>query len=242
MGLIMEITKKILLVFFLLESCVFSQSLSVGVSGGISIIQGSGYFTNNLGLYGVHKANGTESSFAGLGFRNENSFVLKINYGLKNNPIRLITQINYIPMRGNGTVKVYDQISQWYIQEEVTTKLDIWSLCVGARYMFNFRKISLYSQALLLANYFGDTRLEFDYGTTELTRVDYKNGMRYGLNFGLGIIYNIIRDIDLDVGASYSFMNMWNRRKANPSDYPYESVESKMNTINIIIGVDYTIL
>ncbi len=238
----MKTTKSVLFIFFLLESCIFGQSLSVGVSGGISIIQGPNYFTNNLGLYGIHKVNGTESSFAGLEFKNENSFVLKIDYGIKNNPIRLITQINYIPMRGNGSIKVYDQLSQWDIQEEVTTKLDIWSLCVGAKYKVNFRKISPYAQALFLVNYFGDTRLEFDYGTTELTRVDYKNGMRYGLNFGLGIVYNIRSDIDLDIGASYSLMNMWNSRKANPSDYPYESVESKMNTINLLIGVNYTIL
>ena len=238
----MKMTIKIISVFFLLGSSVFSQSLSVGVSGGISRIQGDNYFTNNLGSYGRNKVNGTESSFAGLKFRNENSFILKINYGLENSPIRLIAQINYIPMRGNETVRIYDQISQWYIKEEVITKLDIWSLCVGARYKINFQKIKPYAQALFLSNYFGDTRLEFDYGTTESIRTDYKNGMRYGLNFGLGIVYNITRNIDLDIGASYSFMNLWNSRKANPLDYPYESVEAKLNTINLLIGIDYTIL
>jgi opacity protein-like surface antigen len=142
-------------------------------------------------------------------------------------------------MRGEGSKSIYDDVSQSYLQEKVITKLDIWSLCVGGGYEIKFRKFKPYAKALFLANYFDDTRLEFDFGNNESLRPDYKNGMRYGLNVGLGVAYNITSNFSLDAEASYSFMNIWNRRDANPDDYPYESAEEKMKTLNLIIGVDY---
>jgi len=238
----MKTTIKILCIFLLFGGYVYSQSLSIGIGSGISIIQGHNYFTDNLGLYGLNKVNGTESSFAGLRFKSENSFMLEIDYGIKNIPISLMTQINYIPMRGNGSVSIYDYLAKENIQENVITKLDIWSFCIGTIYKINLNKIKPYAKALFLANYFGDTRLEFDYGSIELIRPDYKNGMRYGLNFGLGIKYEIFKEIGLDIEGSYSFMNIWNGRTENPANYSYESVEAKMNTLNLSIGLDYIIL
>ena len=73
-------------------------------------------------------------------------------------------------------------------------------------------------------------------------RRDYQNGMRYGLCFGIGLGYSVIKDIDLEISANYDYMNLWNRRGVNQIYEIHPSAEERMNILNIELGVYYNIL
>ena len=238
----MKTIVKTLCIVLFLGGNVLGQSLSLGIGTGISIVQGHNYFTNNLGPAGLYFVNGTEAEFNGLKFKNENDFAFNIKYGFKYLPISIVTQIHYMPLRGNQSVNIYDSFFQQNILYDITTKIDIWSLNIGVRYATEIFKVKPYLAASMLLDYFGDTWLEFENGNNLFMRRDYQNGMRYGLCFGIGLGYEAIKNIDVEIGANYNYMNLWNRRGANPMDEIHPSVEERMNILNIELSVYYNIL
>ena len=238
----MDAIKKIFFIILLLSINNYSQSLSIGLGSGISIVQGNNYFTNNLGPAGLYYVNGAESEFKGLDFRNEYDFAVNIKYGFKYVPFSLVAQIHYLPLRGIQSVNIYDDLLKQNILNDVTTEIDIWSLKIGARYATIIQKVKPYLTASILLNYFGDTWFKFEHDNNISKWRNYKNGMRYGLNLGFGFGYEVINNIDLDIEANYNFMNLWNRRGTNPIDKIHPSVEERMNTLNIELGVYYRML
>ena len=238
----MDTIKKIFFIILLFSINNYSQSLFIGLGSGISIVQGNNYFTNNLGPAGLYFVNGAESEFKGLNFKNGYDFAVNIKCRFKYIPFSLVTQINYIPLRGNQSVNIYDDLLKQNILNDVTTEIDIWSLKIGARYATEIQKVKPYLTASMLLNYFGDTWLQFEHDNNITLWRNYQNGMRYGLSIGFGLGYEIINNINLEIETNYDYMNLWNRRGANPIDKIHPSVEERMNTLNIELGVYYKIL
>ncbi len=238
----MRSIKKSFCIILLAAIDIFSQSLSIGLGSGISAVQGDNYYTDNLGLAGLYFINGTRSEFTGLKFRNENDFSVNVKYAFEYFPLSLVTQIHYIPMRGKQSADIYSQAYFKTIQNEVTTKIDIWSFSIGPRYELEIKKLRPYITASLLLNYIGDTWLQFEYYNDLSMWRNNQNGMRYGLSLGFGVGYEAFSNIDFEIGANYNYMNLWNRRGANPEDKIHLSVEERMNTLNISLRVFYLIL
>lgn len=239
LGYFINIIKKIIVITLLAIINIYSQSLSVGLSSGVSIVQGDNYFTKDFGYYGTYFRNAAESHVAGLRFKTEPDFAVNVKYGLSFIPVSLVAQIHYIPMRGEQTLSIYDVRFNHTSQEDVTTKLDIWALNVGVRYSTEIIKLKPFITASFLMNYFGDTWLQLVHGTTITMYPNYENGMRYGYNYGVGVGYEALKNIDFEIEASYSYMNVWNRREAYPPNDPDSSVEERMNNLNFLLGAYY---
>ncbi|MCF8296834.1 MAG: outer membrane beta-barrel protein [Melioribacteraceae bacterium] len=239
----MSSKRIVFIIFFLLVIQTYSQSLYFGLSSGISSVQDNNYFTNNLGAAGKHYVNGAESIFGGLKFGNdEYQFAIKMKYGFSDIPFSLSAQIHYIPLRGSQSVDIYNSVYNQNILQDVTTMIDIWSLRIGGRYTYEADKFKPYTTLSLLLNYWGDTWLQYEYYDNISLWRNYENGIRYGLNMGGGIGYELVENIELEIEVNYNYMNLWNRRGANPIDKIHPSEEEKMNTLNFELCVYYKLL
>jgi hypothetical protein len=218
-----------LIVFF--AATAHCQSLSIGVSSGINVVRGKNYYTEDLGPDGIWFVNGAWGFFHGLKFGNEPDFALATKYSLK--VFDLTAQIHFIPMRGGQVVEVpmFDGKQTRILYPSVTTKMDIWSFQVGARYSVEVRGFRPFFAASCLMSYFGDTRLQFDYGDLTTHLSNYTNGMRYGYRVGLGVGYTVTPKFDIELGGGFNSMNPVNGRAG----------EGRMNTIDIALSAYYTI-
>lgn len=233
--------KIIILIIIILSINNYCQSLYIGFGSGVTKIQGNNYFTKDLGNAGAHYVNGVVSMFEGLDFSIGYELAIKFRYELNNTPFSLLGQIYYIPFRGHQTAEIYNFYRQ-IISEDVTTIINIWSFRIGGRYSVDVDKVKPYASVLFLLNYWGDTWLQFEYFDNIEQWRNYKNGIRYGLNLGFGVGYEAIKNVDFEIEANYNYMNLWNRRGANPIDEIHPSVEEKMNTLNVELSVYYRFL
>ncbi len=238
----MKKIKKIIFIILFIEVNIYGQSLSIGLGSDLHFVQGKNYFTNNLNNAGLYFINGAESEFKGLNFNKDFDVSVNLKYGFNNTPFDIITQIHYIPFRGNQSVNIYNSLLNQDILDKVTTKIDIWSFEIGGRYSLNMWKVKPYFTTSVLLNYFGDTWLQFEHDNDISEWRNYQNGMRYGLSFGIGLEYKIMNNINFEIGTNYNYMNIWNRRGANPIDKIHPSTEEKMNTLSIALSFYYVIL
>jgi opacity protein-like surface antigen len=234
------LTKKIIIIsLFLLSVNTYSQSLYLGIGGGMAKVQKNNYYTRDLGYPGAHYVNGTLTMFGGLAFRKNYFASIKFKYELSS--FGIIAQARYIPFRGRQSAEIYNLLYMQTIKEDVTTIIDVWSFGFGGRYIIDIDKFKPYAAVSLLMNYWGDTWFRFEYFDQIVLGRSYKNGMRFGLNFGLGVSYEIMKNVLCEIESNYNYMNLWNRRKVDPADELHPSSEEKMNTLNVEFTVYYRI-
>jgi opacity protein-like surface antigen len=229
----MKSTFKYLSILLIVFNIANSQTISIGLGSGINMIQGNNFYTQDFDRIGLYtKKNGTQTNFAGLAQKNEYEYAINSKIRFSNYPISLIAQVHYIPMRGKENVEMWDLYSYQSHYENVTTINDIWSYRIGVRYDVKFNDFYSFCNASYLMNSWKDAKLQFDYNERITTLPQYRNGMRYGYNSGIGIGYEISSVFEIEMEGSYSFMNEYNVRDG----------EVKMNTVNILFTTYYAVI
>jgi opacity protein-like surface antigen len=228
---------KLLKISFVLISLfsvqISSQSLSVGLGSGLNFINGNNYYTDNFGLLGIYEnVNGTRTNLTGLGLNREPQFRLTAKYSFENLPVNLTADLNYLRMRGNEPMYVYDVLMQREFLKDVTTKMDIWSFQLGTGYDFNFYFLKPFITASVSINYFDDVFIEFAETDYVSEYRSYKNGMRYGYTFGAGLSYSLFSNTDIELSTNYNSWNVFNRRDG----------EETLNSVSALINIYYKIL
>ncbi|MBU0561231.1 MAG: hypothetical protein KJ799_16780 [Bacteroidetes bacterium] len=229
----MRTIKLFLLISLVISFEVFTQSLSIGLGSGVNFIQGGNYYTDNLGRIGRYEnLNGTNTSFTGLSLNTELQFQAGGKYSFENIPINLLADIQYYRMRGNEEVNIYDSFFEREFTYDATAKIDIWSLQLGSSYEFEFYSFKPFLTASAMFNYFGDVYYELAQDRYISEFPDYHNGMRYGYSFGVGISYNIISNIELEILSRYNDFNSFNGRDG----------EEKLKSTSVLFNIYYRIL
>ncbi|MDI6802409.1 MAG: opacity family porin [Bacteroidota bacterium] len=229
----MKILKITFVLILFFSAHIFSQSLSIGLGSGLNFINGNNYYTDNFGRLGIYEnINGTTTNLTGLGLSRELQFKFGAKYSFENLPLSLTAGLNYLHLRGNESMYIYDVFMQREFLKDVTTKMDIWSFQMGTNYFFSFYFLKPFVAASVSINYFDDVFIELaetDY-TSEFR--SYKNGMRYGYSLGMGISYNIFSNIELEFSTNYNSWNVFHRREA----------EEMLNSVNALVNIYYKIL
>lgn len=210
-----------------------SQSFSVGLGSGVNFISGDNYYTSELGRLGIYEnINGTTTNLEGMGLKYELQFQLAGKYSFNDSPFSLDAILNFYPLRGKEQMMVYDFTAMTEVPKDVTTKMDIWSIQIGANYSLNFYAIKPFITASLSANYFDDFFIEFSEPDYKSEFRSYENGMRYGYNVGIGFDYNIFSNINLELSSCYNSFNVLHKRDG----------EELLNSVNVLAIIYYQIL
>ncbi len=228
----MKKNKLFLLMYLVVSFPLFSQNIYVGLGTGVNFIMNDNYYTANFGRYGLHQnINGTKTNFEGLGLSNEWQFQLNGKYYIDNSPFSLTANLNYFRMRGNESIPIYDEILIRFIVQDVTSKMDIWSLQLGANYSFDLSPVKPFITVSFLSNYFDDVYIKIGDDESYSQFRSYKNGMRYGYSFGTGIGYCIIPNFELELSTNYNSLNVLHKRDG----------EALLNSINLLFNIYYKI-
>ena len=151
-------------------------------------------------------------------------------YKFKNSTLGINLSLNYSPLRGKGTWDfridecMYDSPT---ITSDVITKMDIYSIGVGASKWFSYGKIEQSISVQFLYNYLGEVRHFVISNNNEHFGDAY--GSRYGFRFGTGFYYEIMTRILLNTQIHYELNALLNRNED----------EDEFNTLSIQLGLSY---
>ena len=222
-----------LLVLFITEA--FSQSLSIGLGGGVSAIQGDNFYTKPPGRPGIYSGpNGTVTNAVGLNLGAAPIYAVEVKYRTRVAPIDIVAGVRYIPMRGNGGVSEVrdDPMTPSTHPENVTMINDVWSYRLGLRGVYDMHGLTMFLGASATIDDWKDAKLRYEYQGRFNTMVHYTNGLRYGADVDGGIGYRWFEQWETEASVTYSFLNEWGRRNG----------EVPMNTLSAQLTLYYTIV
>lgn len=224
--------KRSLIAVFVLSSFIYGQSFSVGLGCNVGFIQGSNYYTHELGFIGIYPVNGTSATFGGLGAKSIFGASALFRYDISDLPLSFTAEIHFQALRGHTEQDIFNFYLNHQEHFKYITELDIWTLAVGSRYSIPFDDLQPFVSAAFLTNYLGDLIVESKLDESTSYRPDYKNGLRYGFSFGLGTSYSLTKYFDIEIKASYNMLNQFNRREG----------EEILNTIGTALNIYYHLL
>jgi len=177
-----------LLVGILISQTIRAQTWTVGVGGGVALIEGK----NNLA---------GDMSHLGSAFKPIYSVSGTVGYSLAERSVIWTGGISYFIMRGEGVAKseLYSQL----LNGRTTTRSHLLSLTIGPRWPLNPGPVSLVLGIHLVVDSFGDiTRnVKSAYGTSEYS---ISGGFSYGVGGIVGADVHLFPRVSLYIDAVFN--------------------------------------
>ncbi len=222
------------LVYLLISISVSAQSLQIGIGGGPTIVIGSDFYKNALNgtlvqeyfksnQYALHEN-------SGLDFNSEYNLEIKARFGLKNNPIRFVTEISYYSLTGKGTIKICPSPESSYaaLPQKAKSSCHLLNGCLGVEYELLSKNIIPFLSGGIVLSYLGDIKVTSIENDTYQTTIQ-EEGIRLGVDFGTGIYFKCHSKALVGVSLKYTMNNLVNRNEG----------EEKLNTIKTDLNVLY---
>lgn len=168
-------------------SVVSAQGIALGLTGGLTMIQGPDGLTNDI-------------SEGGAGFSSAPHFGVKGKLSLPLIPLSITGQVLYSNFTGDGEVSDVSVTS-------VETEMSLLILGVGAEYSFVPGPVSPYVAFDLFYSNTGDQEVkETTAGVTKTNTFDGTS--RTGIGIGAGFEFGLLPMIDVDIAAKYNINNL----------------------------------
>lgn len=185
--------KRILIVFavlFLSSGMIQAQSISVGLTGGLTNIMGPDALTDDI-------ENG------GMGFSTHPHYGLKGKFSLPVIPLTITGQVLYASFSGEGEYSIVPGTNPVNFE----TESSLLTFGVGAEYAFIPGPISPYLSFDVFYANSGETKLS---STTQGANFEQKfdGESRTGIGVGGGLDFGLLPMIDVDVSAKYNINNL----------------------------------
>lgn len=185
-----------------------AQGISIGLTGGISMVQGPDAFTKDI-------------EEGGLGFSSEPHYGLKGRFSLPLIPLSITGQVLYSNFTGDGEGT---NLAGQTISAETSMSMLIFG--VGAEYTFLPGPISPYLAFDLFYSKFGEQELQQTIAGASSTQT-FEGTSRSGIGIGAGLNFGLVPMIDLDVSAKYNLNNLIGK----------EDGEETISTLNLSLSV-----
>jgi hypothetical protein len=207
-----------------------SQTLSVGLGPGFLSVQKSSFYTDPLGNPGIWPVNGVWSEFRGLGFGNEFQLAGVVQLRFAEFPATLTFSTCYAFLRGHGNTFVYSPSQAFTYPSESTTKMDLFSVCLGTDIYFLQGQMSPFLDISIQLNRFGESSSRFDYSGYWSENKNFPAYTRFGLGIGPGIDFNLGQGITTRLTSLYNIYSIAGRNSGE--------VEMRSITINALVLYD----
>ncbi len=180
----------VLFLFFFMSTASFSQSIKIGIGGGLTLFQGPDRYTNDIS---------NMLPEGGLGFSNAFHIAAKAKLDL---PLVPITPVGFLEYH-------FLSASKSYPSGNYETSSDILSIGVGGEISLGPGLLGPYLAIDLAFNKFGKLSI-----TTPSKKYEFDGESRVGLGAGIGVKIGILPVIDLDISAKYRQFNMFGKKDA----------------------------
>lgn len=185
--------RRFLIIFatvFIFTGLLNAQSISIGVTGGLTTITGPDALTDDI-------ENG------GMGFGTHPHYGLKGKFKLPVIPLTITGQVLYASFSGEGEYSIVPGTNPVSFE----TESSLLTFGVGAEYSFIPGPISPYLAVDLFYANSGETKLSSDtQGANFEQTFDGEN--RTGIGVGAGLDFGLLPMIDVDVSAKYNINNL----------------------------------
>lgn len=230
----MNALRAIVLLLIINTSVLSAQSLAVGIGGGVSNIQGKNFYTTPFDPVGLYFGrNGTDTHVAGLNIGATPTVSVTMKHRSSILPVDLVAGVRYLPMRGDGVMKVLTVLNGVLVHDENVVALnDVWCYRLGLRGVYDLQRWSVFLGASATLDVWKDAQLRFEYNGKENVVLHYTNGTRYGADIDAGAGVRLFDRWEAEASATYSFLNEWGRRDG----------EVPMNTLAGQLTIYYTIM
>ncbi len=199
----------LILILFVIVGISNAQGISIGATGGLTLVQGPDGLTKDV-------------EEGGAGFSSEPHFGVKGRFSLPLVPIAITGQILYSKFTGDGEGK--DDLTGQLVSAETSMSLLIFG--VGAEYSFVPGPVSPYLAFDLFYSKFGEQEIQQTMGNLNET-ITSEGLNRSGIGLGAGLKIGIVPLIDVDISAKYNINNLLGK----------EDGEETVSTINLSASV-----
>ena len=179
--------------FLVLSSATYSETLKLGVGGGIALIRGNKSFTDDI-------------SAGGQGFSSLHSVRGKVAVSLASIPISLAATISYQFMSGKGDFN--SSAYQPILNGSTEIKMRMLSLAVGGQWTMYQGPIAPYAGAHVLLSSFGHSTRTVT-NASGVHEFSGGSGTNYGIGFALGAEIRVLPKLDIDLNAAYDFNTLF---------------------------------
>lgn len=202
--------RKLLTLFsalFVLVTISSAQGLTIGATGGLTVVTGPDSYTNDI-------------SEGGAGFKSAPHFGVKGRLSLPLIPISITGQVLYSKFSADGSLMINN------VSTNYETEQSLLIFGVGAEYDFVPGPVSPYLGLDIFYSKWGDYTATSTIGgvTNENTA---SGNSRTGIGIGGGVQIGIIPLIDIDVSAKYNINNLIGK----------EDGEDTFSTLNLSASV-----
>jgi len=181
-------TVVLLLTIFLISRITWAQSFSLGIGGGVALIEGTSSFANDV-------------SNLGSGFRPIYSVCGTVGFSPSDSSVKWMGRISYFIMRGSGNAQ--NELFGPRLNGQTTTKSHLVSITLGPRWAITPRPLSLNLGLHAVFDSFGEVYRDVKsaYG---LHQYSIPGGTSYGLGGVVGIDFDISSRLSICLEGVYN--------------------------------------